>query len=253
MTYPIPPPTSGAVTKFQPNVARCTFRTPPANLPIPRLGRILRLRSATRLWRRIGGHAHLSPRTRSAATKFTGANLPTRPRVSRRLGRLGEKNGICPHLLCFSAFYKASAANKRGYSADSAVKRRRDQARKNFRKFIEKPREFIDIYRIFRKFRIHDSPLPAVACALRLMRRNQSRPKRERLPVAHFRSGEDRSPCAARAFHFLSSSCRWERFPRYAEFARSASVRRPGRFATIPKRPPCTRTAIAGKCAFALR
>ena len=28
MTYPIPPPTSGAVTKFHPNVARCTFRTP---------------------------------------------------------------------------------------------------------------------------------------------------------------------------------------------------------------------------------
>ncbi len=66
----------------------------PANLLIPRLGLILRLRSATRLWRRIGGHAHLSPRTRGAATKFTGANLPTRPegvkttRASRREKRI---------------------------------------------------------------------------------------------------------------------------------------------------------------------
>ena len=76
------------------------------------------------------------------------------PRVSRRLGRLGGKNAFSPHLLCFPAFFKASAANKRGYPADSAVKRRRNQAWKIYRQFIEKPREFILFYRIFRKFLI---------------------------------------------------------------------------------------------------
>ena len=94
MTYPIPPPTSGAVTKFQPNVARCTFRTPV---------RIFRFRALAVFFAgcpRLGsGEGSEAMPFCPPGEKLRQRNLRARtyqhgPRVSRRPGRLCGKNAF---------------------------------------------------------------------------------------------------------------------------------------------------------------
>ena len=151
MTYPIPPPTSGAVTKFHPNVARCTFRTPL---------RIFRSRDLVvffargpRLGSGEGSEAipFILPRREVAATKFTGGNVSTQPVGVKRLGCLGEKKSFSPQIRVFPVIL--------GVADHGRIPLRRDAAafsppKINCQKFIEKPREFIDIYRIVQYFRI---------------------------------------------------------------------------------------------------
>ena len=140
MTYPIPPPTSGAVTKFHPSVARCKLRTP---LRIFRsLDFVVFFACGPRPCPGEGSEAipSFSPDEKLRQRNLRAGTYQHKWWVSREVRGLDEKKSYRPHEQGFSIVHKAL--------------RRKGIYFKNVQYFIEKHREFIDIYRIVQYFRI---------------------------------------------------------------------------------------------------